>query len=158
MFIAAEPQGGGDLKNATRKKLTNYVDRYRLAGQEIKLEGPDYVPLDIALTICVDPNYFRTDVEKALMQVLGRTPPGFFTDGKFQLGETVYLSRITTAARAVAGVQKVTATLFQPQGVATKTYLQKGEIPLGPFQVARMDNDRSYPNHGRLTLTMEGGK
>jgi hypothetical protein len=29
---------------------------------------------------------------------------------------------------------------------------------MGPFQVARMDNDRSVPNHGQLTLSMMGGK
>ena len=47
---------------------------------------------------------------------------------------------------------------FQPQGIAAKSYAQRGEIPLGPLQIARMDNDPSYPNHGRLTLVMKGGK
>jgi hypothetical protein len=68
------------------------------------------------------------------------------------------LSPIYAAARTVAGVQTVTATIFQPQGIATKTFLQNGEIPLGPFQVARMDNDPSLPANGKLTLVMKGGK
>jgi hypothetical protein len=42
--------------------------------------------------------------------------------------------------------------------VATDAYLRLGEIPLGPTQVARMANDPSLPDHGRLTLVMEGGK
>ena len=62
------------------------------------------------------------------------------------------------AARTVAGVQSVTATVFQPQGFNTPIYLSRGEIPLGPFQIARLDNDRSFPNHGQLRLAMEGGK
>jgi hypothetical protein len=130
---------------------------------DLKLEGPDYVPLQIALTICVDPDYFSANVQKSLLQVLGagiqpNGQPGLFTPGNFQLGQTVYLSPIYAAARNVAGVTKVTATIFQPQGVNTKRYLHKGEIKLGIFQVAQLDNDASFPNHGQLTLTMAGGK
>jgi hypothetical protein len=42
--------------------------------------------------------------------------------------------------------------------VNTQQYLLAGEIPLGALQVARLDNDPSLPDHGRLTLTLEGGK
>ena len=77
----------------------------------------------------------------------------------FTFGQTVYLSPIYAAARKVAGVQSVVATMFQPQGAPpTSIYLSKGEIPLGPFQIARLENDPSLPDHGQLTLTMQGGK
>ncbi|HEX9200075.1 MAG TPA: putative baseplate assembly protein [Acidobacteriaceae bacterium] len=163
VFITAEPQGGGNLTPTLQKSLTCMVDRYRLAGQDIQLESPEYISLEIELTICVDPAYFASDVEKSLCQVLGRGmlangEPALFAPQNFVLGETVYLSRIYAAARSVAGVQSVAATVFRPQGVATSVYLSKGEIPLGPFQVARMDNDPSLPDHGRLTLVMKGGK
>lgn len=163
MFIAAEPDNATLLKPSLRHGLTRYVNRYRLAGMDLKLEGPDYVPLQIALTICVDPDYFSANVQKSLLQVLGagiqpNGQPGLFTPGNFQLGQTVYLSPIYAAARNVAGVTKVTATVFQPQGVNTKHYLHKGEIRLGIFQVAQLDNDPSFPNHGQLTLNMAGGK
>jgi hypothetical protein len=36
--------------------------------------------------------------------------------------------------------------------------LQKGEIRLGAFQIARLENDPSLPDHGLLTLVLEGGK
>ncbi len=52
----------------------------------------------------------------------------------------------------------VTADVFRPQGLATDAYLHRGAIPVGPTQVARMDNDPSLPDHGQLTLVMEGGK
>lgn len=164
VFITAEPRSGGNLTKSLRRSLTKYVNRYRLAGQDIKLEGPAYVPLDIELTVCVDPDYFQSDVKKSLMQVLGNGTlpdgrPALFAPGNFKLGETVYLSPIYAAARTVAGVCSVTATVFQPQGaVPTDMYVQSGEIPLGPFQVARMENDPSLPNHGQLTLDMQGGK
>jgi Baseplate J-like protein len=161
--ITAEPATGGDLTPALRKSLIRHVDRYRLAGQDLMVDGPDYVPLELELTVCVDPDYFRSDVASSLRVVLGSGElpdgrPAFFTPGKFTLGETVYLSPIYQAARSVAGVQTVTATVFQPQGPSTTVYLDQGEIPLGPSQVARLDNDPSYPGHGRMTLVLEGGK
>ena len=162
-FITAEPASGRDLSSALRTSLTRYVNRYRLAGQDIKIEGPDYVSLEIKLAVCVDPSYFQSDVRQSLLTVLGSgTLPGgrpaFFAPGRFVLGQTVYLSPIYQAARSVAGVLTVTAEEFQPQGTHTKAYLHRGAIPIGPAQAARMDNDPSLPDHGQLTLVMQGGK
>jgi hypothetical protein len=65
---------------------------------------------------------------------------------------------VYAAARSVPGVTMVTATQFQPQGVNTTQYLAAGRIKLGSLQVARLDNDPDYPDHGQLTLIMQGGK
>jgi len=163
VFVTAEPENGANLSQSQAKVLKKYVNRFRLAGQDLELEGPDYVSLEIKLTVCVDPAYFQADVEQSLLQVLGSGmlpsgKPAAFAPGSFRLGQSVYLSPIYAAVRTVAGVQSVTAHVFQPQGVATRSFLQRGEIPLGPFQVARMDNDPSRPANGQLTLEMKGGK
>jgi len=42
-----------------------------LAGQDILIEPPQYVSLNLAFTICVDPDYFQRDVQQALLQTLG---------------------------------------------------------------------------------------
>ena len=163
VFITAEPCGNGPMSRALRENLTRTVNRYRLAGQDILLEPPQYVSLDIALSICVAPDYFALDVEKQLLQVLGSRAlpngqPALFSPLNFELGQPVYLSPIYAAARSVAGVQTVVASVFEPQGQNTEVYLQQGYIPMGPFQVARLANDRSLPGNGRLSLTMEGGR
>jgi hypothetical protein len=163
VFITAEPRNEAALSKSQACALTRYVNRYRLAGQDLQLEPPEYVSLDIKLVVCVDPQYFQADVQQSLSRVLGsgclaNGQPAFFAAPNFKLGQTVYLSPIYQAARTVAGVQSVTALTFQPQGVNTKAYLQGGAIPLGPFQVARLDNDSSRPANGRLTLVMKGGK
>jgi predicted phage baseplate assembly protein len=163
VFITAEAKGEGTLSNSQTCAVTKYVNRYRLAGQDLQLELPEYVSLDIKLVVCVDPDYFQADVQQSLLQVLGsgclpNGQPAFFAPENFKLGQTVYLSPIYAAARTIAGVQSVTAHKFQPQGVNTKAYLQTGELPLGPFQVARLDNDPSRPANGQLTLVMKGGK
>jgi hypothetical protein len=161
--IAVEPTGGGNLSTALGNTLMQNLEPFRLAGQDLELGSPKYVSLQIGLEIGVDPGYFRADVEQALLQVLSsRSQPngqkGIFYPDNFSFGQTVYLSPIYAAARSVAGVISVTATAFQPQGTATNRYLDAGEMKLGRLQVARLDNDRNFPDHGQLTLVMEGGK
>jgi hypothetical protein len=163
VFIAAEPKGGGNLTPALRKALTRNINRYRLAGQDIQLQSPQYLPLKIELTVCVDPAYFQADVRKALLEVLGsRLLPngqkGLFYPDTFTFGRAVYLSPIYVAARKIAGITSVTATRFEPQGAPSTRFLAQGKIPLGPFQITQMENDRNFPNHGQLTLVLKGGK
>ena len=167
VFIAAEPQAGGQssgqqtggqLTAAQQKSVTATVNALRLAGEDLQLDGPQYVSLEIALEVCVDPGYFMRDVQSALATVLGSQQGGLFYPGNFTFGQTVYLSPIYAAARAVPGVTAVTATTFQIQGVNDSTYLGSGEIELGPLQIARLENNPSFPSHGQLTFAMEGGK
>ncbi len=163
VFVAAEPQGNAPMSKSLLKSVTRTVNEYRLAGEAACVEPPQYIPLQIALTVCVDPESFALDVEQALLQVLGSCvqpngQPAYFNPKNFELGQPVYLSPIYAAARAVQGVTRVTATTFEPQGQNTNVYLHKGYIPMGPFQVAMLANDPSLPANGRLTLKMQGGR
>jgi hypothetical protein len=164
VFIAAEPQGAGNLSSVLEKAIKKNVERYHLAGQDLEIDNPQYVPLQIELEVCVEPDYFQSEVLRALMQVLGSDisstgQKGLFYPDNFTFGKTVYLSPIYAAARSVAGVKAVRASTFQPQGLnPTTKYIEEGEIPIGPLQIARLANDRSYPNHGQLSFVLEGGK
>jgi hypothetical protein len=163
VFIAVEPTGGGQLTGALQNTLQNYLEQFRLAGQDLQLDSPQYVSLEIVLQICVDPQYFQSHVRQALQSVLGSQispngQTGYFYPDNFTFGQTVYLSPIYAAARSVPGVTTVTATVFQPQGVSNPQYLASGAIPLKSLQVARLANDPNFPDHGQLTLNLQGGK
>jgi hypothetical protein len=163
VFIAVEPAGGGNLTPSLQTSLKQDVERYRLAGQDLQLESPQYVSLQIELQVCVDSNYFRDDVERSLLQVLSNQilpngQKGLFFPDNFTFGQTVFLSPVYAAARSVPGVISVTATQFQPQGISSPQYIATGQIKLGSMQVARLENDPSFPDHGQLTLVMQGGK
>jgi predicted phage baseplate assembly protein len=163
VFVAAEPRSGGTLPPTLAAALKQELERYRLAGQDLDLDSPHYVSLDIALSVCIDPDYFQAHVEQALWQILSnRVLPdgrkGVFHPDNFGFGQTVYLSPVYAAARSVAGVVAVAASRFQPQGIDTNQYLEAGAMPLGPLEIARLANDRNFPGHGQLTLVLEGGR
>jgi hypothetical protein len=52
----------------------------------------------------------------------------------------------------------VQVTKFQRQGTDDPTYLINGELPLGRLEIARLDNDPNFPEHGVLKLDLNGGK
>jgi len=63
-----------------------FLDRFRLAGYDIDVDAPLFVPLDIALTVCVTTDHFRSNVKQALLEVFSnRDLPdgrrGFFPPG-----------------------------------------------------------------------------
>ena len=62
------------------------------------------------------------------------------------------------AAQAVPGVESVQVTKLQRQFAAADRELENGVLPFGPLEVARLDNDPSFPEHGKLTLDMQGGR
>ena len=146
-----------------KASLEPFVNNYRMAGHDLKFRDPVYVSLEIDMHVCVQPNYFRSDVETGLLAALGNTQlpngaTGLFYPDNFGFGQTVYLSPIYAAAHAVPGVQSVQVTTLQRQGIPNPTYLISGELPLAPLEIARLDNDRNFPEHGVLRLDLDGGK
>jgi hypothetical protein len=70
----------------------------------------------------------------------------------------VYLSPIYAAARQVAGVASVQATLFRRQGTPDPVPLADGFMRLGRLEIPRLDNDPNFPERGVLRLVLFGGK
>ena len=81
----------------------------------------------------------------------------FFADN-FRFGQTVYLSPLSAAAQAVDWVDSVRITKFQRWGLESDAALQQGMLTLSRLDVARLDNDPSFPDHGVFRLTLLGGQ
>ncbi|MEM5317155.1 putative baseplate assembly protein [Paraburkholderia sp. JHI869] len=162
VFITADPVAGADAAQID-EALPGELDAYRMAGVDIDVSAPHYVSLEIALHVCVKSDYFRSDVAQQLKARLGnqRLPgggAGLFWPDNYTFGQSVYLSQIYQAARTVPGVAVVQVTTFQHQGTDDGRYLITGELTIGPYEIARLDNDPDFPEHGVLRLDLHGGK
>jgi hypothetical protein len=161
-FVTVDRLGGQGLDNDFRRDLLRFLDRYRMAGQDLELELPVMVPLDIRLNVCVLPRYRRSDVEQALLDIFSsRQLPdgrrGFFHPDNFTFGQPVYLSQIYATAMAVDGLSWVQADRFQRWGKLPNQELQKQVLQPGPMEVVRLDNDPNFRENGRLELVLAGG-
>ena len=120
-FVTADRAGGLAVDDRFESDLRGYLNRYRLAGYDLEINGPIFVPLELALLVCVKPDHFRSDVKQALLRTFSnQTLPdgrrGFFHPDNFTFGQPLYLSRIYEAALAVDGVDSVEVQKFQRWG------------------------------------------
>jgi hypothetical protein len=115
------------------------------------------------MTVCVKPDYFRSDVKAALLRVFSRnTLPdgtrGVFHPDNFTFGQPVYLSKLVEAAMAVEGISTVTVTKFQRKGTNETTSLNKGVLAFARLEIAQIDNDPNFQERGTFKLEVQGGK
>jgi hypothetical protein len=68
------------------------------------------------------------------------------------------LSTLVFEAQSVPGVQSVTVTKLKRLFEGPNGEIAAGLLPLRPLEIARCDNDRDFPENGRLNLVMRGGR
>jgi hypothetical protein len=163
VFVTPDRFGGGDIDAGFAARLRHHLERFRMAGYDLDVSAPLYVPLDVTLHICVLPNYFRADVLQVVQQVLSSSALpdgrlGLFHPDNFSFGEPVYLSRVIAAAQAVEGVDAVRAERFRRLVNPSPTSLDEGVIAIGSLEIAQLANNPDFRERGRLTLSAGGGK
>jgi hypothetical protein len=162
-FLTVDRKGGLDVDQEFKTEIRNHVERFRVAGYDLEVDGPLFVPLEIEMFVCVKPEHFRSDVKEALLKIFsnqrladGRL--GVFHPDNFTFGQTVYLSPLYARAQAVPGVASVEFKTFQRQREPDPKPLNTGKIPMDRLEIARLDNDRNFPERGVFRLEMGGGK
>jgi uncharacterized phage protein gp47/JayE len=162
VFVTVDRKGGEPVDAEFEDEMRAYLDRYRIAGYDLEIDGPVFVPLDIKMSVCVKPGYFRSDVKQALLDVFSnREFPnrirGFFHPDNFTFGQPLFLSQVYHAAMQAAGVASVLATKFQRWDKAANRELENAVLTVGTLEIVRLDNDRNFPENGRIEFVMEGG-
>ncbi|MGY2134463.1 putative baseplate assembly protein [Hymenobacter sp. HD11105] len=162
-FVTVDRMGGQPVDAAFEQQTRARLERYRMAGYDLKVDGPRYEPLELSMEVCVAPNYVASEVKAALLRVFSRGyqpngRPGLFHPDQFRFGQTVYLSPFYGAAQAVTGVQSVQITAFRRLGSRDPVGLVRGDISLGHLEIARLDNDPNYPDRGLFQLILTGGR
>jgi hypothetical protein len=163
VFLTVDRLGGLLVDDPFKTSISDFVERYRMAGYDLEVDAPRFVSLQIEMHICAKPDYFRSDVKAGLLEIFSnRILPdarrGAFHPDNFTFGQTVYLSPIIAAAQAVDGVASVQITVFQRQGQNDPKPLQAGFLPMGRLEIPRCDNDPNFAERGVFVLTVGGGK
>jgi len=163
VFVTADAIGGRAVDVAFENDLRRHLEPFRMAGHDLEVDAPRFVPLEVALHLCVEPDYFRAHVKAAVLDVLSslvRTDGtlGFFHPDRFSFGQAVYLSAIIAAAQAVPGVESVVPNTFQRQHDDASSAIDTGVLMMNRLEVARLDNNPTFPDRGVLLVTAGGGK
>jgi len=167
VYITVDREGGREVDVLFKTELCSFMERFRMAGHDIEIDAPRFVPLDIAFTVCVAPGFLRSDVKQALLETFGSTDlpggqRGFFHPDNYTFEQPVYLSQIVAKAMQVPGVLWIDTSekpvhRFKCWGQPSQGELGEGMITFDRLEIMRLDNDPNAPENGRIEFFMEGG-
>jgi hypothetical protein len=163
VFTTADPEGAEQITLPEQIELINLLNRYRLAGYESYVPAPNYVAIDLIVTVCADPSALRGDVEAAIVSALSTAKftngtTGFFYFDRFTFGTPLERSALEAAIQSAYGVAGVVSVQYRERGITPTWTCLPEVVQVSPSQILRMDNDPSRPNRGTLKVIVEGGK
>ncbi len=157
------PGGRTRLAPGLERRVRAFLTRYRLAGYDLEIRSAEYVPLEIEFELCVEPDYFRGDVAEAVragprQPRQPRRPPRLLPPRPLHLRAGRVPERDLRrhrggGGRAVGVPHRLPAVRQDRQRRAGR-----GVLPIGPWEIARLDNDPNFMENGVLRITAGGGK
>lgn len=169
MFVTVDRRGGALVDDAFKDDVKAFLERFRMTGYDLEIDAPRFVPLDILFTVCVRPGYLRSKIKQSLLEAFSNRTlrdgtHGFFHPDQFTFGQPVYLSQLIARAMQVTGVESIDVddtpprlNRFQRYGQVAQGEIANGFIPIHRLEIARLDNDPSKPENGRIDFAMKGG-
>lgn len=143
---------------SVRMIVRPYIDAFRMAGQEVVLQDPEYVGVYLSISVRVDTHFFQSEMRHEIARVLGRGPAGFFEPGRHGFGEDLYASDVIEVLMAIDGIEHVCLNRFKRVGGQYPDRAKAGFIPLDGLEVALCNNDPGDPSAGYYRLVLNGGR
>jgi predicted phage baseplate assembly protein len=163
VFVTVERPGGKSVDAAFEGGLREFLEHYRMAGNDVEIEQAEPVRVNLTMHICVAPDFFQSDVRAALLRVFNSQTrpdgtPGLFSPDSFSLGQPFYLSPLIAAAQEIEGVQSVRIVTFERQDRPGGDGLKQGYLSANRLEVFTLDNDPNFPERGKFRLDLDGGR
>lgn len=153
LYLPPRPQ-----RPSVRSVLYPYLEDWRMVGQEVVLERAIEVGIELGLSIQVDPDYFQSELRRAVERVLGTGPGGFFETGRLRFGEDLWASDLYQTLMSLDGVENVCLNRFKRLGNRYPDESAQGRIALEGLEIAVCANLPSQPRRGFYTLRLNGGR
>lgn len=159
--ITIDPVGGTELGDSLRRDVANYLEAVRLIGEDLEIRPPLFVPLDIQVALCADPDYWPQDLRFILEQEFsaGFTPDGrmgFFHPDLWTFGQPLHASQILGRIQQVQGVEHVISIELQrwnEQAPPTEEITK-----LRPNEIIEVMSDPGHLELGFISFAVQGGR
>ncbi|EIL97788.1 putative baseplate assembly protein [Rhodanobacter thiooxydans] len=161
--VVVDPLGRESLPAGLARRIRAQLEHYRRIGHDVEVHAACYVPLRIALFVCVRPDFLVAHVEAALRDRFGTGlrhdgTPGFFHPDRLKLGAPVYASALLAEAQSIVGVGHVEVLCLVRAEDKTASVPENGVLHLAAREIAQVDNDPDHPDHGSIAFTLGGGR
>lgn len=161
--ITLDPAGDDELREDLKLSVYNYLMTRKMAGYDIQIFPALYVPLEIHVRFCLEDLTFRDQALKDLNSAIGSGTgsdgsKGFFHPDNWTFGQSVTLSGLYAAAARVKGIECAEVLTFKRLFREQGDEILNGLIPMEWDEIALMENDRNFPEHGKMELELVGGR
>ncbi len=164
VFVTIDRTGGQTVDDDPlfKQEMLRWLNQFRLAGYDLEIAGPVFVPLDIEMKVCVQPGRYRADVKRDLLKAFSRFDlpgqgRGFFHPDNFTFGQPLYLSSMYERAMRVQGVASVEIMRAVRWNRKANGEVESGKLTTGRLEIIQLDNNRSAPENGKIEFMMQGG-
>lgn len=154
-FVAADPLAGISYSQGERDELEHVVACVGLAGRDARVADPDYLDIDLDISVCIAADAYAGEVLPKIIRRLA--PPGFFHVDKFTFGQPLRRSALEAFVQATPGVKGVEEIRLRVRRRREWELFEQSELPVGPGQIIRLQNDPLHPSRGSLRVTGHGG-
>jgi hypothetical protein len=163
VYTTVDPSGTEQISIDEHLELINLLNRYRIAGYECYTPFPQFVSLDLIVSVCASPDAFREEVEAAVLQVLGTgsfpdQSLRFFHPDRFTFGTPLERSALEAKIQDAYGVAGVVSIEYRRRGVTAEFVDMPDTLEVAPRQILRVDNQPNRPENGSLKVLVGGGK
>jgi hypothetical protein len=160
VLTRADPARTEEPTIAELRSLTELLEEERLAGYQSYVLPPDYVSIDLKITVRARPGYFGSTVAAAVLARLqpGTLPGGavgFFDHSQWSLGESMESSALLAAIQSCTGVDGVDQVQYRQRGGRLDWAPLPPRVRVGPGEILRVDNDPNRPEAGSLQIRVE---
>jgi hypothetical protein len=159
--VSIDPEGTTTLSPALRAAVESALDAVHLIGEDVEVRAPEYVPLQIALNICIASDTWIDDVAPVIEQAFsnGHTADGrmaFFNPDQWTFGQALHASQIEGVLAAIPGVEhlvSISMARWDNQNVHSSVVMT-----MGPSEIVLLSNDPSRMEEGTIAFTYQGGR
>lgn len=159
--VTVDPVGTHILAPELREDVARHLEAVRLIGEDLEIRAPQFVPLDIVISLCVTPDYWPEYIRSALEQEFsdGHTPDGrtaFFHPDRWTFGQGLWASQIVGRVLSVEGVDYVIEVRMKRRNEATSG--TSDLIEVRPEEIVEVRNDPDHMEKGSIRFDLRGGR
>jgi hypothetical protein len=157
-FVAVDPVGSTVLGPGLRAELEAELDCIRQAGRSVCLRDPDYVPIDLKIDVCLDPNVSNSAMIRKIARRLtkGGAAENYFHPDNFTFGTPVLRSDLEAVIQCVDGVRGIESIDVRRRGRHDFEPMP-ARVDAAPHQILQLSNDPARPERGHVEISVHGG-
>lgn len=161
--VVVDPVGTTELRPELTRAVARHLEAVRLAGEDLEIRPPRYVPLEITVRVCLHADYWPEDVRAVLEQEFsdGWTPDGrrgFFHPDGWTFGQPLHRSQVAGRLHAVAGVEHVLAIAVRRFDAAGPGVADGDVVEAGFDEILLVRNDPDHRERGTIDFDLQGGR